>query len=321
MQNGSVSPAVSLDLPGTEQESCSLPSPGALSSASPTARPPGLNKLEQFLREKKIIARNQVANPDWLELQSGLPIGWTDPLESRVAAELLASEGKRWATRLTPESLTLLSSESATCERSQDKPKCDRSQQPVAVQNPLTRLISDIAAAKLSHDGLLTLRAALDEMVQMRGLSLERSPYNKPSKNRSISHPEDNTTDVGVVNEKVDLPPQQLLNRLLISIDALQIQLEGIERQIGRIDLPAEQYRGCWVDESPGRGGKVYHRLNRWKKGDGKGKGKIVRDRKLHPNEVGMVEHLTKLLSQQEELMSRLDKLRRKRDRAVKILS
>ena len=74
---------------GLEKGSYSLPRPGAL-SWSGKGRPPGNTKSEARAKKLGLIAKKEVFNPEWLELQFGLPIGWTSPQEHRAASELLA---------------------------------------------------------------------------------------------------------------------------------------------------------------------------------------------------------------------------------------
>ena len=74
---------------GREKDSYSLPRPGAL-SWSGKGRPPGTTKSEAKAKKLGLIGKKQVFNPEWLELQFGLPIGWTSLQEHRAATELLA---------------------------------------------------------------------------------------------------------------------------------------------------------------------------------------------------------------------------------------
>ena len=63
---------------GREKDSYSLPRPGAL-SWSGKGRPPGNTKSEAKAKKLGLIGKKEVFNPEWLELQFGLPIGWTSP--------------------------------------------------------------------------------------------------------------------------------------------------------------------------------------------------------------------------------------------------
>jgi DNA (cytosine-5)-methyltransferase 1 len=74
---------------GREKDSYSLPRPGAL-SWSGKGRPPGNTKSEAKAKKLGLIGKKEVFNPEWLELQFGLPIGWTSLQEHRAATELLA---------------------------------------------------------------------------------------------------------------------------------------------------------------------------------------------------------------------------------------
>ncbi len=78
-----------LELDGREKDSYSLPRPGAL-SWSGKGRPPGNTKSEAKAKKLRLIGKKQVFNPEWLELQFGLPIGWTSPQEHQAATELIA---------------------------------------------------------------------------------------------------------------------------------------------------------------------------------------------------------------------------------------
>lgn len=88
MQNGKLSAADTLPRPGLESDYCWLESPGALSCAG-KGRPPGRSKLEAQLRKLGAIGRAEVANPEFLETAFNLPIGWSDPSETRSALELI----------------------------------------------------------------------------------------------------------------------------------------------------------------------------------------------------------------------------------------
>jgi hypothetical protein len=89
MRNGLLSAVDTLPVPSLESEYCWLRSPGAL-SLSGKGRPPGQTKQEAQLKKLGAIATGQVVNPEFLESAYNLPLGWTDPQESRSALELLA---------------------------------------------------------------------------------------------------------------------------------------------------------------------------------------------------------------------------------------
>jgi hypothetical protein len=90
MRNGLLSERdFASELNGREKDSYSLPRPGAL-SWSGKGRPPGNTKSEAKAKKLGLIGKKQVFNPEWLELQFGLPIGWTSPQECRAAMQLLA---------------------------------------------------------------------------------------------------------------------------------------------------------------------------------------------------------------------------------------
>ena len=95
MQNGSLSERDFTSEPdGLEKDSYSLPRPGAL-SWSGKGRPPGTTKSEAKAKKMGLIAKKEVYTPEWLELQFGLPIGWTSPQEHRAGTELLAIAEQR----------------------------------------------------------------------------------------------------------------------------------------------------------------------------------------------------------------------------------
>jgi hypothetical protein len=87
MQNGNVSAAPTLEVPGEGKDCLLLRSPGALSGGD-SSRPPGKNKLETQLIQSGLITNSEVANPEFLEAGYNLPVGWTNPQENRTALEL-----------------------------------------------------------------------------------------------------------------------------------------------------------------------------------------------------------------------------------------
>lgn len=102
MRNGCVSPRQTLERPSSEKGCYLLPSPGALSSPNGTKQP-GQTKLEAWLKEVGALSQKQVLNPEILEKAFALPLGWTDPWESRPAQELSATVGQDWGIVLTQE--------------------------------------------------------------------------------------------------------------------------------------------------------------------------------------------------------------------------
>ncbi len=86
-----VSQADTLPPPGVEKDCSWLGSHGALSH---TSRAPGLSKSESSSRAKGILGKDEVYNPEWLELSSGLPMGYSSESELRAATELLENDGK-----------------------------------------------------------------------------------------------------------------------------------------------------------------------------------------------------------------------------------
>jgi hypothetical protein len=116
---------VTLQLPSIEKDCYWLPSPTALSTRK--SRPPGRSKLENFLKQKQLINKEEVVNPDFLESAYSLPIGWTDPQDERSAWEFL-EEMERYAIadqpsemHLTLESPALPSEESCTYNQSRSE--------------------------------------------------------------------------------------------------------------------------------------------------------------------------------------------------------
>lgn len=114
MRNGLLSEHNSLRLSGEVKGSYSLPRPGALSKSSPACRPPGNTKSEAQAKKLGILQKNEVFNPEWLEQQFGLPIGWTSPQELKAATELIAPVVPPLEISSTPELPKLHSSESCT---------------------------------------------------------------------------------------------------------------------------------------------------------------------------------------------------------------
>jgi phage N-6-adenine-methyltransferase len=102
MHNGLLSERdFSLEPSGKVKDSYSLPRPGALSKSSPSSRPPGITKSEAKAKKLGILQKNEVFNPEWLEQEFGLPIGWTDPQEHRAATQLLERVGQPSETAST----------------------------------------------------------------------------------------------------------------------------------------------------------------------------------------------------------------------------
>ncbi|MEA5595726.1 hypothetical protein VB797_15365 [Rivularia sp. UHCC 0363] len=112
MQNGCVYLAEPLPAPSIEEDYCWLPAPTALSTRG--SRPPGLNKLETFLKKNELIKKGEVLNPVILSEWFGIPSTWLDPSESRTAAELLENNAAPPEISLTPELPRSPSRESCT---------------------------------------------------------------------------------------------------------------------------------------------------------------------------------------------------------------
>ena len=87
LQNGYVFRADTLQPPLIEEDYCWLPAPTAMSTKS--SRPPGLSKLENFLKENELIKKGEVLNPVILCQWFGIPTTWLDPLEYQTATQLL----------------------------------------------------------------------------------------------------------------------------------------------------------------------------------------------------------------------------------------
>ena len=104
---------LNLEPDGPVKDSCSLPRPGAL-SWSGNGRPPGTTKSEAKAKKLGLIGKNEVFNPEWLEQEFGLPIGWTDPKECRAAMELLELEEHHSEIVLTPGLVKSFGSEYST---------------------------------------------------------------------------------------------------------------------------------------------------------------------------------------------------------------
>ncbi len=93
MQNGNVSGVQHFLLPGCEPESLLLRSPGALSSTG-AGRPPGKNKLEYQLMNLGLLTNLEVTAPEFLEFSYNLPLGFSNPAETRTALELSQAQAQ-----------------------------------------------------------------------------------------------------------------------------------------------------------------------------------------------------------------------------------
>jgi phage N-6-adenine-methyltransferase len=115
MHNGLLSERdLNLEPSGKVKDSYSLPRPGALSKSSPSSRPPGNTKSEAKAKKLGLIGKKEVFNPEWLEQEFGLPIGWTDPQEHRAAMELLERVGQPSETASTTDLLKSCGNEYST---------------------------------------------------------------------------------------------------------------------------------------------------------------------------------------------------------------
>ncbi len=113
MLNGLLSEQPNVIRSGRVKGFCLLPRPGAL-SWSGNGRPPGTTKSEAKAKKLGLIGSKEVFNPEWLEIQFGVPVGWTSPQEHRAATELLATVEQHSETASTPESQRSPSNESST---------------------------------------------------------------------------------------------------------------------------------------------------------------------------------------------------------------
>lgn len=93
MQNGNVSGVQHFLLPGCESESLLLRSPGALSSTG-AGRPPGKNKLDYQLMNLGLLTNLEVTAPEFLEFSYNLPLGFSNPAETRTALELSQTQAQ-----------------------------------------------------------------------------------------------------------------------------------------------------------------------------------------------------------------------------------
>ncbi len=84
-----------------------------------------MSKFEGKCKQLGLLQKTQVANPEFLEQAFGLPIGWTDPLESRAAAELLDSGDKHSVTASILDWQQSPSDESSTSTASPETCKAD----------------------------------------------------------------------------------------------------------------------------------------------------------------------------------------------------
>ena len=101
MRNGSVSAADTLPPPLLENGYCWLESPGAFSTSG-NSRPPGLNRLETFLKRKGLLSKGEVLSPVILSEWYSLPPTYLDPSESRTAAQLLEDSERQLEIFLIP---------------------------------------------------------------------------------------------------------------------------------------------------------------------------------------------------------------------------
>lgn len=85
--NGKLFQADTLQAPSIESDYCWLPAPTAMSTKF--SRPPGLSKLENFLKKNELINKGEVLNPAILCQWFGIPANWLNPSESLTAIQIL----------------------------------------------------------------------------------------------------------------------------------------------------------------------------------------------------------------------------------------
>jgi hypothetical protein len=87
MSNGRLSALPTLERLGVGKDYLLLRSPGALSSTG-AGRPPGKNKLDYQLMNLGLLTNLEVTAPEFLEFSYNLPLGFSNPAETRTALEL-----------------------------------------------------------------------------------------------------------------------------------------------------------------------------------------------------------------------------------------
>lgn len=104
MSNGKLSAAPILERPGVGKGSLLLRSPGAM-SGDKNKRPPGQTRLDNQLKELELIQDGEVVAPEFLENGYQLPMGWTNPEETRTAIELSQIQAQQLPTKHNSELL------------------------------------------------------------------------------------------------------------------------------------------------------------------------------------------------------------------------
>ncbi len=151
MRNGLLSEQPNTIRSGQVKGSCLLPRPGAL-SWSGKGRPPGTTKSEAKAKKLGILQKNEVYNPEWLEIQFGLPVGWTSPQEHRAVMELLATVEQHSETASTPDLQRSLSNESSISTRSVAK-KSDCWYTPAHIVEKVVQVLGQIDLDPCADDG------------------------------------------------------------------------------------------------------------------------------------------------------------------------
>ncbi|MEO1559473.1 MAG: DNA N-6-adenine-methyltransferase [Cyanobacteria bacterium J06632_19] len=146
---------LNLEPDGLVKDSYSLPRPGAL-SWSGKGRPPGTTKSEAKAKKLGLIGKNEVYNPEWLEQEFGLPIGWTDPQECRAATELLELEGHHSEIVSTPGLVKSSGGEYSTSTPSSKKGKSKSSDcwyTPIPIVELVTKVLGEITLDPCADNG------------------------------------------------------------------------------------------------------------------------------------------------------------------------
>jgi hypothetical protein len=165
MSSGFVSRADTLLPLGVGNDCSWLGSHGALSH---TSRAPGLSKSESSSRAKGILGKDEVYNPDWLELKNGLPLGYSSPLELRTATELLEGDEKRSATPSTPEWQKSPSVESYTSTASPNPLELNEKRSLVDQEASLLKLNPLELSEKPSASALVTCPSCAEPLLTLK---------------------------------------------------------------------------------------------------------------------------------------------------------
>ena len=113
MSNGNVSAAPSLERSGVGKDCLLLRSPGAL-SGDKNKRPPGQSRLDHQLKELGMMQAGEVCSPEFLEAGYNLPIGLSNPSETRTAMDLAQAQDLKSELLPATESTAIAESPSET---------------------------------------------------------------------------------------------------------------------------------------------------------------------------------------------------------------